>query len=358
MYCGECRKAWDTVIESESETQDWIYCNGCGSAVCLFSFCCILVAATLHFNCRLWIHKNCDQNGVQKQNDVSLLVKEPTFPSPVAKASATTSESSFSGGGTRTTYRCPVCRGPDKRRRYLRILERAMVMDKKRDFSYPVPKTFLSYWRVVKSPMNFTEMKLKVFRDSYSDDDEFLIDFYLVLHNAKVDDGVLFKTHVANVLLLRCFSFWAQLAHMPNTRIHRNARALEKRGGLMAASVLGRPKLNRTDLGLLHAQVAQLASVVPKHPPFITDIQHCYDLEIMVDAANLRTLKPLEPQPPSLPFLGSPALNPVAANETSPLQDCSIVRRRRVSLSERMPESPQSFSFMHEESNRYVCTFG
>lgn len=84
------------------------------------------------------------------------------------------------------TYRCPVCRGGDRKARYLRVLEQLIITDRWKCLSYPVPRTFLNYWRVVKRPMNFSEMKVKVYRDDYADDEEFMTDFALIIHNAKV----------------------------------------------------------------------------------------------------------------------------------------------------------------------------
>lgn len=104
-------------------------------------------------------------------------------------------------------YRCPVCRGSDRNARHLRALEQLMIIDRWNCLSFPVPRTCLNYWRVVKRPMNFSEMKVKVYRNDYkNNDDSFMTDFALIIHNAKVRRFSLFLTIlVKNLLRLNVF---------------------------------------------------------------------------------------------------------------------------------------------------------
>jgi hypothetical protein len=87
---------------------------------------------------------------------------------------------------TSQPYICYTCREGTLSQRCSRVIEAMILYDKKKYFSYPVPLSCLSYWRVVKHPMNFFEIKAKAYYDLYQDSKDFLMDLFVTFFNTKV----------------------------------------------------------------------------------------------------------------------------------------------------------------------------
>lgn len=75
---------------------------------------------------------------------------------------------------------------------------------------------------------------------------------------------------------------------MPNTKIYKNAANIERRGYEIIATILELPKMTKSIVLDLHQKAAVLSSTVSDTPPFVADVDQCFDLEQLAIASLVK----------------------------------------------------------------------